>query len=215
VLIGSIQEARALDSGRNADFDSRLQTRVSVWKRAASLRDVLQEVSKQTGVRVRPSEEVAELRVSAFVRGIPLETLQARLAELLHLTWQVEEMPDERSGPAYLLYKSARDRAEERRLFERGDRAFVEGIENAIRGLALSPREMERLKETHPSLYTLLTTPTTRAATGLLAQLSPPQLGRLLGGEALRIPLSEATPALQASVLDFYRGARQPVADVE
>ncbi len=183
------------------DNDNRLAQRVSVHERAKTVRELLAILSKTSSVALRSSPETADLHVSVFVRNLPLGALQARLAETLHLAWKRIDAADGQGPPAYELYRSRDQQAAEERLIARGDDAFREGIEDAIKAVSYSPEELEKLQKENPILAGRLEAPDGRAAAGMVGQLSADQRQRLYNGERLRFPLSQASP-------EFRRGAK-------
>src|SRR5690242_13422079 len=80
--------ASCQQQARPAPFGELLKKPLSVTMPPCSLSTALKELSALSGVELRASPDVAGLRVFLFVRDLALATVQDRLAEVLHLTWE-------------------------------------------------------------------------------------------------------------------------------
>lgn len=189
--------------------DARLQKPITLHLRAKPVKQVLAEISETTGVQMRPSADVAELRLSVFVKNLSLHTLQSRIADVLHLSWEVKRS-DDPAPPAYLLYRSRRNRDEAERLAQRREQAHRKRLEEAIAALARSPEAIDAMIKQRPDFIDPLTFPSVRRNLGLLGQLSPTQRAHLYQGNRLSFNLYDLPPALQKQINDT-RAARDPV----
>jgi len=183
------------------------QTRVSLAMCAASLRELLAELSRQTGARHQCSPDLERLRISAYVRSLPIDTLRIRLAELLHLTWRQAAPGSANETPTFLLYRSAGDSAEERRLAEQGERAFRDAFLLGVRAAAASPAESGDIPS-HSQLAATLGDPRARTSLSLIGRMSPDQRDRILRGEPLSIPVRSLDGAEREAVQTLSRAAR-------
>lgn len=79
--------------------DERLQRAVTIEQGGASLRNILQDLSRQTGVPFRISAGVSSWRACVFVRKVPAVQVMNALARTFDLSWRS-------SGEGYELYQS-------------------------------------------------------------------------------------------------------------
>jgi hypothetical protein len=175
----------------------RLTAKVSMRLRAVRVQEALDSISRATGVPLRSSPDVAELHVSIFTHDLELSVLQAMLAEVMHLSWRTESLSDSGKSIGYVLYRSARNKAEEESLLAAGDQAFRRGVEAAIRALSASPEELERIKAENPVITRMLVSPTGRAALTLLGDLPPSQRQAVYDGDVLRLTKDQLGDAAQ------------------
>ncbi|MCW3095087.1 MAG: hypothetical protein JWL77_705, partial [Chthonomonadaceae bacterium] len=163
--------------------------------KATTLPDTLKELSRLTGVRLESSEDTADLKVTMFVENLPLDTVRARLAETLHLTWMQHETKKDQPA-SYLIYRSSRNKEEEMELSTRGERAFRKGIEDAIGALSLAPEARAKLFADHPNLERTFAQPGGEAAVTILSQIPPDLRTSIMDGNKLEFPSSKPPPEL-------------------
>lgn len=157
-----------------------------------SLSTALKQLSALSGIELKASPEVADLRVYMFVHDLPLATVQDRLAEVLHLSWERIEPPGE-SPPKFRIYRSARNRADEEELITRGEHAFRAGIEEAIRVMSLPSNERNKLIEENPSLAETFRQAGAETAVGILSRMSPEQRQQLYDGGRADFALTDSS----------------------
>lgn len=108
--------------------DGRLSQRITLEARRRPVPEVLESISRQTGVSLRAEQPASDLRVHAFLDQTSADTTLRRLAELLHLTWRRVEGKE---PPAYTLVETQVD---------------VEATQAVRRGLARAVRDhLQRL----------------------------------------------------------------------
>ncbi len=168
---------------------------VTTHIKATTLQDALKEVSRLIGVPLSASADTADLKVTILIKDLPLDILRSRLAETLHLTW-IRHEADKEQPVSYLIYRSAQNKEEELELRTRGERAFRNGIAEAIRALSLAPEARAKLFSEHPALAATFAQPGGEAAVTLLAQLSPQLRESIMDGNQLEFPSSKPPPEL-------------------
>ena len=83
---------------RTAALDGRpdLNKTISLTLRAASIREVLEKVQTETGVRLRPDRDVAEDKATIFVKDKPARDVLKALAHCFNLGWTESEVGSSR-----------------------------------------------------------------------------------------------------------------------
>lgn len=76
------------------DGKSGLSKPISLYLRAASLREVLDKVQAETGVKLRPERDVAEDKVSISVKDKPARDVLRAIAHCFNLCWEEAEVAD-------------------------------------------------------------------------------------------------------------------------
>ncbi|MCW3052771.1 MAG: hypothetical protein JWN14_1941, partial [Chthonomonadales bacterium] len=168
---------------------------VTTRLKATTLQDALKEVSRLTGQSLSAAADTADLKVTIFVKDLPLDTLRARLAETMHLTWTTYEA-DKGKPKSYLIYRSKQNKEEELELATRGERAFRKGINDAIAALSLSREARAKLFEERKALAETFAQPGGEAAVTLLARLSPQLRESIMDGNGLEFPSDNPPPEL-------------------
>ncbi|MCS7300657.1 MAG: hypothetical protein NZ556_03785, partial [Fimbriimonadales bacterium] len=100
-----------------------------------ALEEVLQEVSRQTGVSLRCQDALREVKVSVFVENGVAATLLENLAKLLGYRWRARE------EGGYMLYMPDATR----RAFENALKQDRQATEQALREMLQRMREWLRL----------------------------------------------------------------------
>jgi hypothetical protein len=183
---------------------------VTLSRAASPITPLLEELSEQSGVSLRVDKDLAALRVTVRLEGVPISHVRECLSTVLHLSWKRDERV-EKGKEGYVLYRSARDAAEATRLRELGEKAARNGIEEMIRALKLSPEEFEKLKESRPLIHALLSLPVNREAAGMAAHLSPEQMDRLCSGGQLTFLVADLPATLRQLAAQCYK--RQDLPD--
>ena len=177
--------------------------RVTAHLKAMPLHEALIELSRLTGLPMEASAEAADLRVTLLVKDLPLDVLQARLADTFHLTWKQAE-PKKGQPLSYVLYRSAQDEEQERELRARGESAFRKGIEEALTALSLPLAERAKLFAKNKILAHIFSQETGEATVTLLSYLTPQQRTSIMAGKRLDFPSDRPPPEL-ASHFDAIR----------
>lgn len=172
---------------------------VTARLKSMPLRKALKELSRLTGTPLEAAPDTADLRVTMFVRDLPLQGVKARIAEAFFLSWKSAPVAKGRPAVA-VLYRSARDAATEQQLRARGETAFRKGIDEAIGVLPLSASERERLFARRQDLANTFGRSGSEAAVALLSYLTPNQRTDIMNGHRLEFfadrPPSELAPHL-------------------
>jgi hypothetical protein len=204
LVIGGAPAGAALSgAGRAALFesDARLTRVVQFEALQAPLDEALAPLGDQTGVLLRAEGEAADLRVTAFLRGVPLRLTLERLATLFHLTWR---RAGEADPPEYALSLSEDDQ----RAVEAAKAAEWARFRANIRRLITAAA--------HPSVFSgdrldraahrIMSHAPQRSAGKLLAVLPDSLLDPALRGARVRVPVSRLSP-LQQRAFEEYLGA--------
>src|SRR5258708_36193313 len=73
------------------DDDSRLSTKVSLAFASGTIAEVLSELSHQTGLKISPSDAVAQRRVTLYLKGVPAFRALDAIADLNDWRWSRTE----------------------------------------------------------------------------------------------------------------------------
>jgi hypothetical protein len=176
--------------------DVRLHKRMELRVRARPLSEVLGTISARTGVTMRAAKDVADLRVTIFVRDLTIRSLQESLAALLHLTWRQEGTSNENRSLTYVLYRSSRDREEEHLLASMQERAFRQAVDDSIRALSLSPEARRKLIGDRYQLEATVNSRQGAPVVELLGGLPRSQRQEFLDGGSLKIKVSDLPPSM-------------------
>lgn len=172
--------------------DSRLERPVTVRWKKTPLREVMQELSRATGVRLVPDRKIVDEPVMAAATGIPARVLLEQLGRLLRFTWA-------RSGgtaaaPNYRFFQDRRAQQEEEALIHHARRQVVQALQQQLARCRqvsrLPPDELERQRAAADR--TLAAT-----AFGDLNQLSAAEVRRMEDARTFR---DAASPIGQAMV---------------
>ncbi|MCW3095088.1 MAG: hypothetical protein JWL77_706 [Chthonomonadaceae bacterium] len=173
---------------------------VTTRLKAVPLQETLKELSRLTGVRMTASADTADLKVTVLVNDLPLDIVQARLAETLHLTWAAQETGKDKPT-SYLLSRSTHDKDEEQELRAKGESAFRKGIDEAIGVLALAPADRKKLFADRKALESTFFNKTGEVGVRLLSYLTPTQRTDIMDGNRLVFPIGQP-PAELAPHID-------------
>jgi hypothetical protein len=173
---------------------------VTTRLKAVPLHEALKELSRLTGVRMTSSADTADLKVTVLVNDLPLDIVQARLAETLHLTWAAQETGKDKPA-SYLLSRSAHDKDEELELRAKGESAFRKGIDEAIGVLALAPADRKKLFADRKALESTFFNKTGEVGVRLLSYLTPKQRADIMDGNRRVFPVGQS-PAELAPHID-------------
>lgn len=173
---------------------------VTTRLKAAPLQEALKELSRLTGVRMTCSADTSDLKVTVLVNDLPLDIVQARLAETLHLTWMSQEVKKD-TPPSCVLFRSPRNAEEEQELRARGENAFRKGIDEAIGVLPLPPGARYKLFAVRKALEQTFARSNGEAAVTLLSALTPNQRASIMDGNKLEFP-SDRPPSELAPHID-------------
>jgi hypothetical protein len=133
ILSGLFFGAWAQEVNLAAERD--LQKPIRVWLKMTPLRDVLREISQQTGVSLRCQDAIQHEKVAIFVEQRPAHEVLTQLAKTLRYAWR------KREGGGYMLYVP-----DETRLFqERLSRAEQEFKRKQLQRAAQLARELVKL----------------------------------------------------------------------
>jgi hypothetical protein len=195
--------------------DARLQQRRSLQVRAQSLRELLQDLTRQSEVRLQPSEEVADEKVTVFTHDEPLSRTLAAVGDLLELRWR-------RKRVGYELGRDLAITQRDEALCRAKHEAVLHALDGRLRRVdEFLDRSPQELQEEHSRLQAeitragtggaavlrerlealdLLQQPLTRPCALLIRRLTPAQRRLLLEGRELQLssapsPIAEPLPA--------------------
>lgn len=129
--------------------DGRLDKRVTVHWKKATLYDALKELSRDTGVQLAPDRALVDEPVMVSATDVPARQVLEQLGTLLHFTWVRSGGKPE--APSYLLYQDRAARQEEQDEIDGGRRAVIAALEKEVDRLRrlsrLGPAEFQRESE--------------------------------------------------------------------
>ncbi|MGV3719481.1 MAG: hypothetical protein ACO1SX_01115, partial [Actinomycetota bacterium] len=130
LLLLAVPTAAQTASRSPFEGDARLEKRVTVRWKKATLSDALKELSRSTGARLTPDRALVDEPVMASASDISARDLLEQTARLFHFTWV-------RSGgkpgaPSYLLYQDRIAKQEEEDEINGAQRAVLQALEQQI-----------------------------------------------------------------------------------
>ena len=189
------------------DTDRRLEQRVRIEIMGRSANSALKILSEKTGVSLTVAPEdiysTGERKLSIFAHGITLKSIMVRLPEALQeCHWDIDTSGKKTS---YLLHRnsdadtvgdwltkrSAAARIEERRAPRRAR------LEEARKGLAMSPAELDELEKTDLFLARSLRDPHARKMLQALFSLPPEQFAQFSDTKNVEIPYANASEQIK------------------
>lgn len=194
--------------------DARLDKRVTVHWKKATLYDALKELSRSTGVQLAPDRALVDEPVMVSATNVPARQVLEQIGTLLHFTWV--RSGGKADAPNYLLFQDRVARQEEQDEIDGGRRAVIAALEKEVDRLRrlsrMAPGEFQReteradreLEETfskglssvntdaaagqrllgNMSIYAVAT-PVGRVMAGVLDNLTPGQWQQLLNERPL------------------------------
>jgi hypothetical protein len=181
--------------------DARLERKVSLTAWAEPLEDLLVELSRETGVKLRfDGRDVGDQRVNLVLKDQPLWRVQSLLAKTLDLYWlRDRKAPEYR----YTLLQDVRSRKAEEELMALARRRYEEGLHRLVDSLKLTPTEIEGLRARNRSWASWLSEPPRRIAIGLLGRLNPSQWQQLIEIGELKIPYANLSSTDQELIRQY------------
>jgi hypothetical protein len=182
--------------------DARLQQKVIVQATGLRIADLLERLTRATGVSLMARMEVADEKVSLWAADRRLMEVMQDLRHLHGYYWS-------RYGAAgkhtYALWQDAQSRAQEEAELQQWvvdqQRAFAERIERAVRMLNAGDRELKPLAQQDPYSIVQIKHPVLRSAYRLFAALAPDQQAQLTRGQTPSRGIA-AGHLLEVSLLD-------------
>jgi hypothetical protein len=164
---------------------------VTIEERHQPVSEIFRQAADQTGVHCSAENEAADLRVTAFVKDVPLRLVLERLGTLLHLTWRREPL-----GPGlnYTLFLSDDDRRQLAAAKAAEWTEFRANVQRIIRA-AIQPAALGNDPRDRAA-RSIVSGPYPRAAGQFLATLPDAVLDTVLRGEPVRLPM-KGMPLIQ------------------
>src|SRR5687768_13238602 len=108
LLVATALAVPAASQERPSPFrgDPRLDKRITVRWKKATLHEALAGVTRSTGVRLSPDRALVDEPVMVAATEVPARDLLEHVAKLLHYTWVRDGGTD--GAPTYLLFQDAR-----------------------------------------------------------------------------------------------------------
>ena len=195
--------------------DTRLNQKVTYTAENKSVRDVLSDLTKMTGISFFSGTNskdwlVRDRKLIIFVKDVPLGSLKESIASVLKMKWKESGDADK------ILYRLFQDK---KTLTEEEDRQnkiieaarlehygkCKQALDNMINTANMSQGQLENLREKDPYLYLLGTTGIANAIKSLVTEV-PDANSSLLGGDPIEIPNSLVTPNLRKSIAKALDG---------
>ncbi|MCC6441981.1 MAG: hypothetical protein IT210_00850 [Armatimonadetes bacterium] len=193
--------------------DMRLNKAISLKRTSISLEELFKEVSERTGVPLRPSREISDVRVSVLMPSGTLREMMGQLSRLLGGVWTRRgAMPE----PKYTLALQLKTRQEAERLSveerETARQALAGRLDEAIGDLLqMAPAEVEAAAQDESlpewQRFNASSFQETRhgALTQVLAGLPTPALDSLAEYDAASISVKSLTEESQEAFQKAFR----------
>lgn len=125
--------------------DDRLNQKVTVRWKKATLFEALAELKKKTGIALTPDRGVVDEPVMASATNVPVRSVLEHMGKLLKFTWARYGGTPEK--PGYLLFKDKVAAAEEEAILGAGRRMVLEALQKEIdkyrRISRMSPEQLQ------------------------------------------------------------------------
>jgi hypothetical protein len=217
VLFGAGLAAHAADSAAGTSTrepDTRITQKVTYEAKSKSVKIILADLSKMTGVTLRAGNsdsdwQVRDRKMNIFAKDIPLSNLINAIAHVMKFTWS--KTKDE--IPTYRLYmdRTALSNAETQRLREeeRRNRQEVERRQKTLAGLDelgdLTQDELAKLKQENPFLYLTATTGIAKSLSEFFKG-SPAAMEAFASGQEMTLSSSDLPLTAQQALAGALRG---------
>jgi hypothetical protein len=165
--------------------DPRLGQRVTARIVEKPLRTWLQELSRQTGVRLRTAADYEDRAITVRVSDMALGDLMDEVAALYRDAWLPR---GKKEAPEYVLEASRGRRERQRRLheaFQQGLQAELTGLVEEVATRGAPPWLLEGGQDDEGYAEQM------QARARVLSHLSPEAVSRLLGGERMRVRMAD------------------------
>jgi hypothetical protein len=171
--------------------DDRLARKVTVERWKVYTGEILEEVSRQTGVKLtaRETDGASGQAIAVYVHGMPLADFMENIASLLSYrgatwSWRVQSQADEQGKPVYRLEKSRAAELFPATIDDAIQKKIEADLEEAIQCLKLDPETLTERRKANPELDTMLKDPRCyRNIAGFAACLTPEQRRAVLRNE--------------------------------
>jgi hypothetical protein len=210
--------------------DPRLAKNYTFYFPPTPLAELLQSVSRETGVNVRSERSIAQHRAILVVHDRPLHETLTRLAEAFGYAWRKVESKDK--PPEYMLYQSSQAFAQQQAEVRHIREMYLRALRDAVREWATRqpadldaiqkevgsewretvhdgkrPRSQLEIQRTLKLFTQLQLTQTlgTWAVGYTLSRLTPQQWKALEAGEVFVLDSSRADSTLPPELLELYR----------
>jgi hypothetical protein len=183
--------------------DTRLQQAVAVHAEGIPIGDLLELLSRKTGVSLTAERYVADDKVVAFCSARPLRATLVDLAAVYNDSWQ--ETPLASGKMRYTLVRRAKAQRYEDDLEQRVTARMKALLDAQVKALGETGQEFAKRPATD-RIRRNLEEPSThgRQATRLYGELSPEQKDSLFAAGFLNISFASSTPAQQTMAHEAF-----------
>ena len=160
--------------------DKRLDRRVTVSAKSKNMRDLFQEIGRQTGVKIVTERELSGERPLLFFRDKPLRDVMTEISNLYGYYWLVK---GKRDAWTYELFQDTVHSQKRDQVRDTQESAQVEALLDAIEEASLalkSDAELERFHKTNPRLCSSVDDPGKRELLRMITLMDRPTIRALL-----------------------------------
>ncbi|HET6457180.1 MAG TPA: hypothetical protein VFI02_22500 [Armatimonadota bacterium] len=182
--------------------DSRLDRRVKVFVKSKNLRQLFDELSAKTDVKLLTNQKLWGERAIIYFHDRPLRDVMTEVANLFGYHWSVKGFP---GHYRYELYEDARHAKRRDELRQKETEAQNELLLDYLKKLAagtLSEEALKRLQSSDPMRYRAMTYPTRKDDAGLFMQLGEPFLRKVFTGNEISSKFADFPQQWQAAMLE-------------
>ena len=198
--------------------DKRLAQKVTYEAKKKMVVEILGDLAKMTGITFKAGAnnvdwQVRDRRMNVFAKDVPLAQLTDSIARALHLTWSKSDKED---PPEYRLRESERtlldaeaklaqqEQERRKRLAEKRKRA----LETFEKAAAMSPAELEQLKQDNALLYFCTSSGMTGPICAFLKEV-PGARDAVLNGQPLTVNGADLSHAGRQAVLGMLASGEE------
>lgn len=191
---------------REMTADKRLDLKVKLYATSRNLRDLLDDLSRVSGVKLFAEPKLQAEQPIVFVRSKPLRTVMTELSGFYGCEWTARSGV---GGYSYELREPAgRDRLKARLVEEGGKRANAMLLDFTKKYLKASPDDpkMKEIGWADSNAFQSLFGPNGKLAMAMLSAAGEDLLARSLSGDGVTMTFSEASPEFQSAICDWING---------
>src|SRR5579871_1051147 len=206
VLVPGLVAATAAPPQETWAKDARLNRKAAITAEGIPLRDLLAQVSKQSGIVLRADDYVADDKVLLFTPARPLRDTLEDLAALYNDTWLPQTAKD--GTVSYRLIRDVRARGYEDGLARETINRMLAQLDQQVKALSETPEQLAKRPADDP-IRKRLSDRDGRMATSFYALLSPAQRDTLFAQDHLVVPYSALTPEQQEPLRQQFEEKRE------
>lgn len=209
----TVQSADGADD-QSEKTDARLAQKVTYEARRKTMLKLMDELAEQTGVALKVGQnskdwQVRDRKMSIFAKDVPLASLMNSIARVMKFKWSREGKDGAYIYRIYmdrrtLLDAETRLQREEERIKKAQSRKREETFNRFAEASAMTPEQLEKLKEESPFLYVAAKSGVADSLGSFFGQV-PAAAEALASGQEMSMNAGMLSPAAQQNMIRAMR----------